>query len=145
MRHPLAARKALDSGFLQQQTWIRGEAIRLVARLGGFLGRKGDGHPGAMVLWRGMQALVFIGASWVAFGPRTTKIYVVLCRSCHDLTHSGRIDLTDMLRAHSLVRVSGKVHMLSPTASPKVPGEMNQESRSAIPSQCDAGMQSVSA
>jgi len=32
-------------------------AVALVARLGGHLGRKGDGHPGAKVLWRGLQAL----------------------------------------------------------------------------------------
>jgi hypothetical protein len=34
-----------------------GQAVRLVARLGGHLGRKGDGPPGAKVLWRGLQAL----------------------------------------------------------------------------------------
>jgi hypothetical protein len=33
------------------------EVMRLVAQAGGFLGRKGDGHPGAKVLWLGMQAL----------------------------------------------------------------------------------------
>lgn len=33
------------------------EAIRLVARLGGFLGRKQDGEPGVTVLWKGFQRL----------------------------------------------------------------------------------------
>jgi hypothetical protein len=33
------------------------EAVRWIARLGGFLGRKGDGHPGPMTLWRGLQRL----------------------------------------------------------------------------------------
>jgi hypothetical protein len=33
------------------------EAIRRVAALGGFLGRKGDGEPGTEVLWRGLQRL----------------------------------------------------------------------------------------
>jgi hypothetical protein len=33
------------------------EAIRMVAQLGGFLGRKGDGEPGAQTLWRGLQRL----------------------------------------------------------------------------------------
>jgi hypothetical protein len=33
------------------------EAIRRVAGLGGFLGRKGDGEPGTEVLWRGLQRL----------------------------------------------------------------------------------------
>ena len=30
---------------------------RLVARLGGFLGRKGDGHPGWRTVWRGWRFL----------------------------------------------------------------------------------------
>ena len=33
------------------------EAIKWIARLGGFLGRKGDGFPGPMTLWRGLQRL----------------------------------------------------------------------------------------
>ena len=33
------------------------EAIRMVAQLGGFVGRKGDGEPGVTVLWRGFQRL----------------------------------------------------------------------------------------
>jgi hypothetical protein len=37
------------------------EAIRLIARLGGFLGRKGDGEPGAKTLWLGMRDIaVFV-------------------------------------------------------------------------------------
>lgn len=33
------------------------EAVRDLAKLGGFLGRKSDGDPGAKVIWKGMQAL----------------------------------------------------------------------------------------
>lgn len=33
-------------------------AVRWLAQLGGFLGRKGDGEPGVTVLWRGFQHLV---------------------------------------------------------------------------------------
>ena len=33
------------------------EAVRQIARLGGFLGRKGDGEPGVMTLWRGLRRL----------------------------------------------------------------------------------------
>ncbi|EAR22716.1 IS4 family transposase [Nitrococcus mobilis] len=33
------------------------EAMRLVAQLGGFLGRKGDGEPGIQTIWRGLQRL----------------------------------------------------------------------------------------
>lgn len=35
------------------------EVIRLVASAGGFMGRKGDGQPGAKAIWSGMQALYF--------------------------------------------------------------------------------------
>ena len=35
-----------------------GEMIRLVAGLGGFLGRKGDGHPGPKALWEGLMKLM---------------------------------------------------------------------------------------
>ena len=35
--------------------------IRLIAQLGGFLGRKGDGEPGAKTLWLGMRDIaVFV-------------------------------------------------------------------------------------
>ena len=40
-----------------------GEAMRLVAGLGGFLGRKSDGHPGVQTLWRGLERLTDISAS----------------------------------------------------------------------------------
>jgi hypothetical protein len=33
------------------------DAIRLVAGLGGFLGRKCDGEPGTQTIWRGLQRL----------------------------------------------------------------------------------------
>jgi hypothetical protein len=43
------------------------EAVRMVAtRLGGFLGRKGDGEPGAQSLWRGLQRLDDITEMWCA-------------------------------------------------------------------------------
>jgi Transposase Tn5 dimerisation domain/Transposase DNA-binding len=34
------------------------EAVRMIARLGGFLGRKGDGEPGVQVLWTGLRRLM---------------------------------------------------------------------------------------
>jgi len=36
------------------------EAVRLLGKLGGHLGRRGDGHPGTEVLWRGMARLADI-------------------------------------------------------------------------------------
>ena len=40
------------------------EAIRMLAVLGGFLGRKGDGEPGSQVLWLGLQRLDDITEMW---------------------------------------------------------------------------------
>ena len=40
------------------------EAVRRVAGLGGFLGRKGDGEPGTQTLWLGLQRLDDIVAMW---------------------------------------------------------------------------------
>lgn len=39
-------------------------AIRMVATLGGFLGRKGDGEPGSQTLWLGLQRLDDITEIW---------------------------------------------------------------------------------
>ena len=40
------------------------EALWLVALLGGFLGRRGDGAPGVKVLWRGLRRLSDIAQTW---------------------------------------------------------------------------------
>ena len=40
------------------------EAIRMVAMLGGFLARKGDGEPGTQCLWLGLQRLDDITEMW---------------------------------------------------------------------------------
>ena len=48
------------------------EATRMIARLGGFLGRKGDGHPGATTVWRGLQRLADIVAAF-SLGRRLPK------------------------------------------------------------------------
>ena len=42
-------------------------AIRLVAGLGGFLGRKSDGEPGCHTLWLGLQRLDDIAMAWQVF------------------------------------------------------------------------------
>ena len=40
------------------------EAIRMIAKLGGFLGRKSDGFPGPTTLWRGLERLADIVTGW---------------------------------------------------------------------------------
>jgi len=43
------------------------EAIRMVARLGGFLGRTGDGDPGVKTIWRGFRRLTELIWAWRIF------------------------------------------------------------------------------
>jgi hypothetical protein len=43
------------------------EALRMVAQLGGFLGRNGDGEPGTQTLWLGLQRLDDIAEAWEVF------------------------------------------------------------------------------
>lgn len=40
------------------------EAVRMIAKLGGFLCRKGDGEPGAKTIWRGLRRLHDIAQTW---------------------------------------------------------------------------------
>ena len=43
------------------------QAIRWIAQLGGFLGRKGDGEPGIITIARGWQELTTIADDWLLF------------------------------------------------------------------------------
>jgi hypothetical protein len=45
------------------------QAISWLAQLGGFLARKGDGPPGPISLWRGLQRLADIADAWLVFHP----------------------------------------------------------------------------
>lgn len=45
------------------------QAVRWIAQLGGFLGRKRDGEPGVTVLWKGFQHLVDIAAMYRIMHP----------------------------------------------------------------------------
>lgn len=40
------------------------EAVVMIARLGGFLARKGDGEPGVKTIWRGLRRLHDIASGW---------------------------------------------------------------------------------
>lgn len=48
------------------------EAVRWIAQLGGFLGRKADGEPGTTTLWRGWQRLHDITEDWILFRGKKT-------------------------------------------------------------------------
>ena len=45
------------------------QVVRWIAQLGGFMGRKGDGEPGVMVLWRGLRRLEDIASTWRLLYP----------------------------------------------------------------------------
>lgn len=40
------------------------QAVRWIAQLGGFLGRRGDGEPGVQTLWKGMRHLHDMATTW---------------------------------------------------------------------------------
>lgn len=46
------------------------DAVRQIARLGGFLGRKSDGEPGVKVLWRGLRRLADFVLAFRTLSPR---------------------------------------------------------------------------
>ena len=52
----------LNKQKLPQKTPTLNEVVRLVARLGGFLARKGDGEPGVKTVWLGMQRVIDFAA-----------------------------------------------------------------------------------
>jgi hypothetical protein len=47
---------------LPQQPPRLNKVLRLTARLGGFLGRKGDGEPGVKTIWLGLQPVMDFAA-----------------------------------------------------------------------------------
>jgi Transposase DNA-binding/Transposase Tn5 dimerisation domain len=47
------------------------EAVRMIAMLGGFLGRKGDGDPGIKTVWKGLARLSDITTGWLINHPAT--------------------------------------------------------------------------
>lgn len=52
------------------------EIILLIAKLGGFLGRKADGYPGPKVMWIGMQRMKDFTLAWETFHSMEKKTYV---------------------------------------------------------------------
>jgi hypothetical protein len=52
------------------------EMIKMVAKLGGFLGRKSDGEPGPQVIWIGLQRMRDFALAWGMFSGLQRKTYV---------------------------------------------------------------------
>jgi hypothetical protein len=57
------------NGAAPEQAPPLAEMIEVVARLGGYAGRRQDGPPGPKVMWLGRQRLRDFAACWRAFGP----------------------------------------------------------------------------
>ncbi len=57
-------RKVNKNKILPKTPPVIGEVVIWVARLGGFLGRKGDGVPGTITLWRGWKRLIDLTEGW---------------------------------------------------------------------------------
>jgi hypothetical protein len=55
-------------GAPEQGHWTYRELLRAIARIGGFIGRRGDGEPGWQNIWRGWQRLM-----WMAEGVELIK------------------------------------------------------------------------
>jgi hypothetical protein len=49
------------------------EMMRMIAGLGGYLGRKHDGPPGPKTMWIGLQRMRDFATAWAAFGPAAAK------------------------------------------------------------------------
>jgi hypothetical protein len=45
------------------------EAVRMIAKLGGFLGRKNDAEPGLKTVWQGLSRLSDITTGWLLHSP----------------------------------------------------------------------------
>jgi hypothetical protein len=50
-----------------------GVLIPMIASMGGYLGRKGDGPPGPQTMWIGLQRMRDFALAWSAFGPMAAK------------------------------------------------------------------------
>jgi hypothetical protein len=49
------------------------EVTRTIGRLGGHLGRKGDGEPGVLTMWRGLQRLPDIAEMWQVLNETASR------------------------------------------------------------------------
>jgi len=62
---------------LPEKTPALHEAVRWIAQLGGFLGRKRDGDPGVKTIWRGLRRLADIMIGWTmarSQSPHSTAV-----------------------------------------------------------------------
>ncbi|MGD0093561.1 MAG: IS4 family transposase, partial [Planctomycetota bacterium] len=53
--------------------WTARTTLVAIARLGGFLARKGDGDPGWLTIWRGWQRLMHLAEGYLLAGQRSAR------------------------------------------------------------------------
>lgn len=54
-----------------------GTIVKMIAALGGYVGRKHDGPPGPQTMWIGLQRMRDFAMAWESFGPRPKRRKVV--------------------------------------------------------------------
>ncbi len=62
------------------------EMVILVARLGGFLARKRDGHPGIQTMWKGLQRMHDYAQAWDSFQKKNLCITIWRKRGSRNTT-----------------------------------------------------------
>ena len=62
-----------EGGPLPARPPALGRFVAMVAALGGYLGRKGDGPPGPIRLCTGLQSMHHYATAWLAFGPERPR------------------------------------------------------------------------
>jgi hypothetical protein len=67
--HEWKALYAVSTGSVPERAPALSEAIREIAKLGGFLGRKGDGAPGVKTLWIGWRRLEDFALAFQRLSP----------------------------------------------------------------------------
>ena len=53
---------------------LLGEAVRLVAKIGGYLGRKNDPPPGHQLIWQGYAALQLMAMGFALRGASLSSV-----------------------------------------------------------------------
>jgi hypothetical protein len=62
-----SALQAAGGGAVSPKCLSVKDVVEMIAKFGGFLGRKSSGEPGANVLWRGMAKLQIYAQAWIIF------------------------------------------------------------------------------
>lgn len=59
------------------------EVVRLIAQVGGFLGRKSDGEPGAKTIWRGLDQIHAAAETYARYAKSLADLCIKGLRAAH--------------------------------------------------------------